>query len=333
MSKRSFVSVVTPFFNTARFLPECIESVLAQTHSHFEYLLVDNQSTDGSAAIAARYAARDSRVRVIRNRDFVSQISNYNGALRHISPDARYVKMVQADDFIFPECVERLLAVAEDNPRVAIVSSYFLMGSALCGSGIEWPSEVLSGRDACRLQLLDKRFIFGSPTTLLYRADLVAGRQPFFDEASLHDDTDLCYEVLADNDFGFVHQILSFTRVGNSGVLSENEGYNWRILNSYLELRKYGPGFLSEAELADALRPVRGEYMRVLGEARALGREDGFWNYHRRGLATIGEDLPGSMALAQHMARAAIKAVVKPKWLISERARIRKYRRVESTRD
>jgi glycosyltransferase involved in cell wall biosynthesis len=331
MSSGPFVSVVTPFFNTAEFLPECIESVLAQTHSHFEYLLVDNQSTDGSAAIAARYAARDSRIRVIRNSDFVGQIANYNGALRQISPDARYVIMVQADDFIFPECLERMLAVAEPNPKVAIVSSYFLMGSALCGNGIEWPNEVVSGRDACRLQLIDKRFIFGSPTTLLYRADLVAERQPFFDEGSLHDDTDLCYEVLSDNDFGFVHQILSFTRVGNSGVLTEIESYNWRILNSYLELRKYGPDFLSEEELAEALRPVRTEYMRVLGEARTLGREDGFWNYHRRGLATIGEDLPGNMALAQHMARAALKAVVKPKWLMNERARILKFKRVEST--
>jgi len=333
MSRGPFVSVVTPFYNTAQFLAECIESVLAQTHSHFEYLLVDNQSTDGSAAIAAGYAARDSRVRVVRNSEFVGQIANYNGSLRHVSPDARYVKMVQADDFILPECLERMLAVAMPNPNVAIVSSYFLMGSALCGSGIEWPTEVISGGDACRVQLIDKRFIFGSPTTLLYRADLVANRQPFFDEESLHDDTDLCYEVLADNDFGFVHQILSFTRVGNSGVLTEIESYNWRALNSYLELRKYGPVFLSEDELEQALRPVRSEYLRVLGEARALGREEGFWNYHRRGLATIGEELPGSMTLAQHMARAALKAVVKPKWLISERARIRTVRRVESKRD
>ena len=333
MSSGPFVSVVTPFYNTAQFLPECIESVLAQTHSHFEYLLVDNQSTDGSAAIAARYAARDSRIRVIRNSEFVSQIGNYNGALSHVSPDARYVKMVQADDFILPDCLQRMLAVAVPNPKVAIVSSYFLMGSALCGNGIEWPTEVVSGRDACRLQLIDKRFIFGSPTTLLYRADLVAGRRPFFDEESLHDDTDLCYDVLANNDFGFVHQILSFTRVGNSGVLTEIESYHWRVLNSYLELRKYGPVFLSEEELAQALRPVRSEYLRVLGEARALGREEGFWNYHRRGLATIGEELPGSMTLAHHMARAALKAVVKPKWLINERARIRTVRRVESKRD
>ena len=63
---RPLVSVVTPFFNTAPYLAECIESVLAQSYSHFEYILLDNCSTDGSSEIAAAYASRDSRIRLIR---------------------------------------------------------------------------------------------------------------------------------------------------------------------------------------------------------------------------------------------------------------------------
>ncbi len=51
-----FVSVVTPFYNTAAYLDECIRSVLAQTHENFEYLLVDNCSADGSRDIAAAHA-------------------------------------------------------------------------------------------------------------------------------------------------------------------------------------------------------------------------------------------------------------------------------------
>ena len=49
------VSVVTPFYNTAEYLAECIESVLAQTYTNFEYILVNNKSTDGSREIAERY--------------------------------------------------------------------------------------------------------------------------------------------------------------------------------------------------------------------------------------------------------------------------------------
>src|SRR5437763_12230991 len=99
------VSVVTPFYNTEAYLAECIESVLAQSHRDFEYILVNNRSTDRSADIAEQYARRDPRIRLFHNDTFLTQIQNYNQALRRISPESRYFKMVQADDFIFPRCL------------------------------------------------------------------------------------------------------------------------------------------------------------------------------------------------------------------------------------
>ena len=231
---------------------------------------------------------------------------------------------MQADDFLFPECLERMVTVGESHPTAAFISSYFLMGPNLAGSGIQWPIECIPGRIASRLQLLEKRFIFGSPTTLLYRADLVAKRQPFFSESSLHDDTDLCYEVLADADMGFVHQVLSFTRTGNGGVLTGIERFDWRVLDSYMVLRKYGTQFLSKDELDSTIRPVRAEHLRVLGEALLLARESEFWNYHRRGLATVGEELPSRLALTPHLARAALKAVASPGWLWRQRTRLKR---------
>ncbi|HWH03492.1 MAG TPA: glycosyltransferase family 2 protein, partial [Gemmatimonadales bacterium] len=61
------VSVVTPVYNTGKYLAECIESVLAQTFTDFEYVILDNASTDDSPEIIARYARRDPRIRVVRN--------------------------------------------------------------------------------------------------------------------------------------------------------------------------------------------------------------------------------------------------------------------------
>jgi len=323
MTDRPLVSVVTPFYNTADFLRECIESVLAQTHTNFEYLLVDNQSTDGSAAIAAEYAKKDSRVRVIRNAEFVGQVPNYNGAVRHVAPSARYIKIVQADDWIFPECLERMVAVGESHPSAGIISSYRLKGREVCGTGVEWPTECLSGRTVGRLQLLDGVFLFGSPTTVLYRANLLAKRDPFYSEDSFHEDTELCYETLVEADLGFVHQVLSFSRVGNTGELTTIETFSWIELGAYLALRKFGPEFLSPDELADRTHSVRANYYKMLGENVLLGRERAFWDYHRRGLATIGEEIPSRWDLARHIARAGVKAVVKPRWLWRERARFR----------
>jgi len=323
MSNRPFVSVVTPFYNTADYLRECIESVLSQTYTDFEYLLVDNQSTDGSASIAAEYAAKDERIRVIRNPKFVGQVPNYNGALRHVSPDARYVKLVQADDCIFPECLERMVAVAEAHPSASIISSYHLTGATVCGGGVEWPVECIPGAKASRMHLLEGRFLFGTPTTLLYRAELVRSREPFYSESSLHEDTELCHEVMANSDLGFVHQVLSFNRVGNSGILTTVESFNWQLLDFYITLRKCGPLFLSREELDDRIRTVREEYLRLLGESALLSRGPDFWAYHEKGLTSVGESLPSRLTLAPRVARAVLKAVVRPKWFIEERIRLR----------
>src|SRR5690349_20709890 len=96
-----YVSVVTHFYNTAAYLEQCIESVLNQSYQNFEYILVNNCSTDGSAAVAHRYAVLDSRLRVLKPARFLTQMQNYNYSLRQISAKSRYCKIVQADDWLF----------------------------------------------------------------------------------------------------------------------------------------------------------------------------------------------------------------------------------------
>ena len=78
MTKKSMplVSVVTPCYNGEPYLAECIESVLSQTYDNFEYIIVNNKSTDNSLEIAHKYAAKDHRIRVVDNREFLSQIDN-----------------------------------------------------------------------------------------------------------------------------------------------------------------------------------------------------------------------------------------------------------------
>lgn len=152
---RPFVSVVTPFYNTGLYLGECIESVLRQSYSNFEYILVNNCSTDNSAQIAQEFANRDSRIRLLHNDTFRDKVDNYNNALTKISTTSKYCKIVQADDWLFEDCLEKMLALAESNPRVGLISSYFMLGNKLQNVGLPFPNSVFNGRDICRMQLLD----------------------------------------------------------------------------------------------------------------------------------------------------------------------------------
>src|SRR3974377_1559809 len=94
------VSVLTPVYNGAEFLAECIESVLAQTYTSWDYTIIDNCSSDESLAVAQSYAARDHRIRVVRNERFLPIIQNHNNAIRQISPASKYCKFVFADDWL-----------------------------------------------------------------------------------------------------------------------------------------------------------------------------------------------------------------------------------------
>ena len=128
--RQPLVSVVTPVYNEAGYLAECIESVLAQTYQNWDYTIIDNCSTDRSLEVARRYAAKERRIRIHENQQFLPAIPNHNVALRQISPKSKYCKVVLGDDWIFPNCLERMVAVAEEHPSVGLVGAYVLEGEA-----------------------------------------------------------------------------------------------------------------------------------------------------------------------------------------------------------
>ena len=290
-SDQPLVTVITPIYNSAEYLAECIESVLRQTYQNWEYILVDNCSTDGSDRIAADYAARDQRLRLIRNTQFLSQVRNFNSALRHISPESRYCKMVQSDDWIFPECLERMVTIAESDPSVGIVGSYFIRGNSVKGASLPYSTTVLSGRELCRFQLLTSRYVFGSPNEVLYRAEIVKSTDPFFDECSLAFDAEVCYRILQSWNFGFVHQVLSFSRLDNEGISAGIRKYDPYPLDRFVMMHKYAHVYFGPEEAARYLGEAEGKYLRRLASRMLFPGARGCLEYHRKGLATIGYKL------------------------------------------
>ena len=292
-NRKPLVSVVTPVYNGEAFLAECIESVLGQTYRNFEYIIVNNCSTDRSFEIAMDYASKDDRIRVHRNEKFVGVIDNHNIAFGLISPEAKYCKVVSADDFIFPECLEQMVEFAEAHPSVEIVGSYQLSGSVVRWQGFEYPKAVWPGRDVCRRVFLggEPTFGFGSPTSILYCADLVRDKGGFYPNESPHSDTSACFKSLRDREFGFVYQVLSYEKMHPETQSSASAQLN-RYASAYLnDLIEYGRWYLDQAEFDRCLSQQLDDYHRFLAVSMLGAKGNEFWEYHRRRLAELGHPI------------------------------------------
>jgi glycosyltransferase involved in cell wall biosynthesis len=306
------VSIITPFYNTEQYLAECIESVLAQSYSNWEYMLVNNQSTDESRTIAERYARGDSRIRLLDTPKHLGQVENFNAALGYMSSESQYCKMVFADDWMFPECVERMVALAEAHPSVGIVSSYRLFGDEITGDGLPWSSTVVPGRKACQHMLRDGYYLTGSPTSILVRADIVRKAKPFYPEGWLHDDTEACFRVLAEHDLGFIHQVLTFSRKDNESISLEVARFNPGPIRKFMFAAKYGPQFFTADEHRNYLRREIDFYGQFLAESALQLKSKGFWDFHRRGLRAVGADF-WSIGLPKYIFLELLDIVFNPK--------------------
>jgi glycosyltransferase involved in cell wall biosynthesis len=294
--EQPFVSILTPVYNGESYLAECIESVLAQTYRNFEYVIINNCSKDRTLEIAREYAQKDSRIRIHDNTQFVDVISNHNIAFGLIHDEARYCKVVSGDDIIFSTCLERLIQCAEANPTAGIIGCYQLSGSEVRWQGFKYPTAVFSGRELCRRIFVQKQadFGFGSPTSLLYRAEMVRRSRNFYPNLSPHSDTSACFRDLQVCDFGFVYEVLTYERKHSETQTSASQDLN-RYSSAYIhDLIEYGPAYLEEEEVNKLVDLELKGYMRFLAVSRLFGsRGEDFWNYHKRRLDELGHPLKG----------------------------------------
>jgi glycosyltransferase involved in cell wall biosynthesis len=294
-SQTPLVSFVTPFYNTEGYLEECIQSVLRQTYGNWEYVLLNNCSTDNSVQIAEHYSKEyPDRIRLEHNSQFLSQVQNFNRVFRFISPESRYCKFVQADDWLFADCVSRMVEVAEAHPAVGIVGSYQLEGNEVSLDGLPYPSPNLPGRDVCRLYFLQGTYLFGTPTSLLLRSELIRSRDPFYEEQyAPFEDGHACFDLLKDWNYGFVHQVLTFSRRDNDSILLRLRTFSFDLLLRFSMLIAHGRDYLSKEEFERCLRAAERQYFLYLTRCACALHGSGkeFWEFHRKGLAAVNYSL------------------------------------------
>ena len=291
------VSVVTPVYNDATYLSECLESIRSQTYSAWDCTVVDNASTDSTPSIAEEFARRDSRIRLIRFEEFVDATENHNRALGSISPDSEFCKVVQADDWLYPECLAEMVAAASASETVGIVGAYQLAGRRVHLDGLSYTTTFAPGKDILRNTLLGFN-VTGAPTAHLLRSAAVRERGRFYEPGFRHMDTEAVCWVLSRYDFAFVHQVLTFARQRDDSRTTWSSSMNTHVPEHIVFLLRYGRGVLTEREFQTRLRSELRSYVwwhvrQFPRISRLLDRE--FFAVHRlerKHILEAGGDLP-----------------------------------------
>ncbi len=124
-SKNILVSIITPVYNYERYIAEAIESVLAQTCSNWEMIVVDDRSTDNSPEIVKKYAKKDHRIKLIELPENQGAAMARNRALEHAK--GRYIAFLDSDDTWDDSKLEKQIAFMQKNNFPVTFTSYELI--------------------------------------------------------------------------------------------------------------------------------------------------------------------------------------------------------------
>lgn len=288
MNNEPLVSIVSPVLNHADYIGECIESVQKQDYRNYEHIIVDNYSIERTGIIAAHYARRDPRIKVIRNAKSLSMVENWNLAMSLISKDSVYCQVLHGDDMLYPGCLAKKVAFGESFPNVGIIGSLRRRGGKIECKGLPTDQAIFPGKYIGRGYLQQTLFPI-APSSGMLRSEIVRGRMPFYPPEFLHTDIAAYLDLLDGTDFGFVHEILNFSRVHHTSITATVANRRRTLVRERLAfLDLYGPRYFEPAELAQLKREQVGRCFKTILRSIVKG-EGRVARYHVEGLEKQGK--------------------------------------------
>lgn len=121
MLKDGLISVIIPVYNTAKYLPQCLDSICSQTYENLEIIVINDGSTDNSLDILLQYADRDSRIRIINQNNKGLSSARNNGLQK---ATGQYVLFLDSDDWIDQKTCESALKIQQAEDADIVLWSY-----------------------------------------------------------------------------------------------------------------------------------------------------------------------------------------------------------------
>ncbi len=247
------ISVIMLVYNREKYVSAAIESVINQTHKDFEFIIIDNGSSDSSGEICDRYAVLDSRIKVIhKERGNIG--SGRNAGLEHAK--GQYITFVDDDDYCASDMLEFLYRLIEEHDG----------DIALCGSnknveGVELENCVfdelliMSAEEAVVELLNRKKYNVAMPTKLLKRELFESIR---FYETGKYDDITVGYRFFANAKkvIGHGKPKYTFTRhLNNNSNFTTND-----LLLTPIQLNEYFAAFRERSDYIAKVLPKLAEF-------------------------------------------------------------------------
>lgn len=214
------VSVLIPVYNTEKYVEECVDSVCGQSLREIEILCLDDGSTDRSAVILDKLAARDARIKVI-HKDNSGYGNTMNMGLR--MAEGRYIAIVESDDYIESDMLRALVEIAEKNDCDFVKSDYAFFWK-------ENTERIFEDAHLIWKKELYQRCLFSEDLKFLFRGYIAnpAGiyRKSFLQRNRVfHNET----PGASYQDLGFFFQVMMKAR---KGYLSDKSYYRYRQDNA-----------------------------------------------------------------------------------------------------
>lgn len=241
------VSVVIPVYSGGRFLGPAIDSVLSQTFQDFEILLIDNNAPETTADIIRAYAERyPDKIRMIRETHRGVSAARNRGILES---KGEYVALLDDDDLMLPERLERQVAVALDNPGLSLIfcghhaidaKDGSIVRQDIFGAQGRWKESERMVRSLLSAILPDRNldsFQFAFPSTMFFGREKAIRAGLFHDQLLREEDSHFCLKMFLEGDFAMVGECLVlFLEKRNEENIFRNMEF---VTRHVTELQKY----------------------------------------------------------------------------------------------
>lgn len=253
----SLVSIIVPIYNAEKYLDSCIQSVLRQTYTNWELILINDGSTDKSGRIAEEYGVADERITVFHQKNLGVSLARNQGI---DEATGNYVVFLDADDELIEDCLAKTVNIAEET-NADVVAGRSCENQELFQDRIIW-----TGAEALENSLKDHLFTYSACAKLIRREFI--GKTRFTPDIRINEDSYFVFQLLCkQNVFVLTNDVIYFYRANSesSSRAFFSEKYFDILKVSDLKYKKIEEQFPQMHDLAkNMLLKARMNVLRIL---------------------------------------------------------------------